>query len=378
MGGYYKLKKILIILCITLTTLRIINNSKVFASESIEVTPTWNDGNYTYLADNNYQIQVENQIYIQNQFIAQLYNFYNWNNGQYRNNAKSIVNAVYAFSTNGHRSFTNDYQTVLYFFVNSNGNYCFEMLTSYNFNNIVYQDATLNNGYKISNVPFFSYARGSRAFVQVNDSVNATYTRTSSGNALVPCAQVGCYSDRWIDLFAYYGLIADIDNYNSVLNSIEETNELNYTQNYYTNQAVSNTYTYITNDNIDTISNLGFSQPNNSEDIDLTDCFDELEALLTGENYSNKSFTFSIPGNRNYTFSIAPTMLETNLTRVGGSAIISIIHAMWYIGLFGWYIFAYLGIWGKFLSGDWLHLVNHTSPVNKIVKMSVSTFGGGS
>lgn len=357
--------------------LRIIN-SKVFASEAVEVTPTWYDGDYSYLADNSYFVLADSQIALQNQFIYQLaYNFDNGNN-TLKENVRSVCSDIYNAITS--RTSVNNTKYV-YIIRNLDNTYnsagfSYQILNLPGMNNIVYADLTLSNGYKLLNVPWYSFTRAaSRPCVYVNSNNSSVVATLTSGNTSIPIAQIGQYSSNWFMLFEKVGLLLSNADYESFLSEIETTLEESYTQQYYTKQAVQNTYNYLSNDNVETISSLGISQPQISESIDLTDVFDSMENLLTNETYVSKFFTFSIPGH-NYVFSISPTLLEDNLVRVGGQNIVSIIHALWYIGLYGWYIFAYFGIFGKLISGDWFHLVKSSSPVTNIVRMSVSSLKG--
>lgn len=385
MGDYYKIKKILLILIIVLTIIRIFKTSNVFASEAVEVTPTWNDGSYTYQADNNILTLQQNQINIQNAFIQSFYRFLGTS---YENNAKTTLEKIHAgmSSTAPGQLYGSGVYTRFFWFgrvlssVNGSQEYNFffqvVQATSINHNNIVYQDVQLNDGYKLISQPFYKIQRDDGEYLRYFNAVNGTFLHVNTGEALVPVAELGVYSSQWTELFKDYGLI-DTAEYNDILASIEQTNEENYTANLYTKQAVQNTYSYLTNDNIEEITSLGISQPQVTEQVDLTDVLDSLEALLTNETYTTKFFTITLPNGRGSTFALSPELLENNLNRVGGQNIVSIIHAVWYIGLYGWYIFSLLGIYGKLLTGDLFHLVKGCSPITNLVKMSVGTISGG-
>lgn len=381
MGDYYKLKKILLILFIIFTILRIINTSRVFASEAVEVTPTWNDGTITTQADNNFLSLQENQKNIQIALITQMYRLYRLDSA--RADVISTCNAICVFLTNSHASY-GGVPTGIIFGEDSSGNYYFEFASGPCFNNIVYRDAYLNNGYKLQNVPFYSYNRGTGgSFIQTINKLTGKYTRSSTGSTYISCAEFGVYVPEWVDLFKYVGVITDIAQYQDTLESIDT-----YTQNSYqqlqnqtylqnqTNNTITNTYNYLNNENVEEITSLGFSSPDVEEKIDLNDVFDQFEELLTDENYHSKQFSIWLPNGAETMFSLSPTLLEDNLTRIGGTYIIQIIHAIWFISLYGWYIFAYFGILGKLISGDWFHLVRGQSPVTRMVKFSVGSIIG--
>lgn len=389
MGDYYKIKKILLILIIVLTIIRIFKTSNVFASEAVEVTPVWNDGDYTYQSDNQYLTLRQNQIDQQDALITFFYNMLSTGNDTQISNAKNTLTNIKQFlvtSVPGQTYWGGNETKFIWFgrvttSINGTNNYgyCYQILPIQlmGSSNIVYHDATLNSGYKILSVPFYEFERANPRPIRYVNVSDGTYYSVTTGTASCPVAEVGCYSTRWVGVFQAYGLLQDTSDYNDLLASIEETNELNYTQNYYTKQAVQNTYSYLTNDNIEEITSLGISQPQVNEQVDLTSVLDSLEALLTNETYTTKFFTITLPNGRGSTFALSPELLENNLTRVGGQNIVSIIHACWYIGLYGWYIFSLLAIYGKLLTGDLFHLVKGCSPVTNLVKMSVGTISGG-
>lgn len=388
MGDFYKFKKILIILMIISCGFNIIKNifkTHVEASEAVEVTPVWNDGSYTYQSDNQYLTLRQNQIDIQDSFITFLYDYLSNADEVSLNRARTSLTLLknVLISTNFNSGYVwGGINTRLVWFsrvtssVNNSNDYpyCFQILQSAFLNNIVYNDATLNNGYKILSVPFYSFTRNNTRQLLYFHGLNGSLYTVNSGDALIPVAEVGCYSTRWVGLFQAYGLLDGEVDYSSLLNSIEETNELSYTQAYYTRELVENTYNSINNSNVNTISSSGISQPEVTEP-DLSDAFDSITNILTNDNATTKSFTFTLPNNDSFSFSLDPNFLRTSLTRVGGGAVVTIIETLWYIGLYGLFIFTYLKIIGALLAGDLDNITGVLSPVNSVVSSSLEVTG---
>lgn len=343
--------------------------TKVEASEAVEVTPSWNDGDITTQSDNLILTIQEQQKQIQTDFIYQLYYIYDNTNANNKTNVVNICTTLFeSMRTRG-------------FFIgryNNNDNdtgYIINRYSPGSLSNVVYRDGTFNNGYKFFSVPFYSFniTQNSNQ-IWLYPRTAAVYNNVTSGTNYVACAEVFVYSPLWIDLFDHIGIIKSVETYNEVLSSIEETNELTYTQAYYTRELVENTYDSLHNSNITTISSSGISQPQVTEP-DLSDAFDSITNILTNDNATTKVFTFKLPNNDSFNFSIDPNFLRTSLTRVGGGALVTIIETLWYIGLYGLFIFTYLKIIGALLAGDLDDITGVLSPVNSVVSSSLEVTG---
>lgn len=376
MGDYYKLKKILLILFIIFTILRIINTSRVFAAE--DVNSSILSGDYVVQTDNHYETLVNLCKSWQDKYCTEI--LYMLHDSNLRDNTIKSVQRFYNYYV--------DKQVVLYFYTNISGTgfyYQVCPLSSITNANITISGFTWQDCYNFNNIPFLQITRSTSApqmYFSRNNGL--TYTDQTSGTSVImaiPC--LGLLSNLWVEVFKDADLIGNTSEYQSVLADIENNQKLVIQQEQVqsaiqrdTNQVVTNSYNYIKDENIEEITSLGFSSPDVEEKIDLNDVFDQIETLLTNENYVSKQFSIRLPNGDESFFSISPTLLEDNLTRVGGSYIIQIIHAIWFISLYGWYIFAYFGILGKLISGDWFHLVRGQSPITRMVKFSVGSLTG--
>lgn len=289
----------------------------VHATEAVEVTPVWNDGDYTYQADNQYLTLQSNQIFIQDQFIYQMRYSYDiasdYNKNQIKNTLLDILtNMVSRIGASSSRWvwFSRNLDSTY-----NSSSFYYHTISATKLSNVTYADATLNDGYKLLSVPFYSFSRNSANYISYVNFSNGERTTLTTGSQMIPCAELGCYSSNWFDLFEHVGLLNDLNE--DVLGNIEYFESQNLYYNSYSYYELQDLNENITSNTFTTQTSSGITQPNVSQP-DLSDAIDTLTELMTTDTAYTKTFNFKLPYTNSATYSIqlSPDFLRNSLTRV--------------------------------------------------------------
>lgn len=119
------------------------------------------------------------------------------------------------------------------------------------------------------------------------------------------------------------------------------------------------------------ISDTGVSDSTTDSSPDLQGTFNTMSSAFTSRNTSSKTFVFTLPNGQNYNFTLNNNLL-TNMLRGYGNTFYAFYQAIFWCVFGGYVLFDFKRIINKFKGGDIDTVVSSSSPIDNVVKASIS------